>query len=262
LPSTKLRFRFVQTRDDGVDFRNMQNSISLTLGLGFALGLKHAIEADHLAAVSAIVSERRSVLDAARVGALWGLGHTTSLLFAGLLVIVLGIAIPEPVAEVLELCIAVMIITLGTRLLYLMLRKSARVHVHAHSHKGRRHLHFHYHGNDDGHPPVQTHEGSHSCLSRWRTFLVGVLHGLAGSAALTLLVLTEVIRNGSPVLGLSYLLIFGIGSICGMLMMSSLIGLPFALSSSAPNRLSGVLQFSAATSSVVFGVYYGWQIVS
>jgi len=83
-----------------------------------------------------------------------------------------------------------------------------------------------------------------------------------GSAALTLLVLTEVIRNGSPVLGLSYLLIFGIGSTSGMLIMSSLIGIPFALSSRWPNRLSGVLQFSAATSSVLFGFYYGWQIIS
>ena len=79
----------------------MQDSISLTLGFGFALDLKHAFEADHLAAVSTIVSERRSVLGAARVGALWGLGHTTSLLFAGLLVIVLGFAIPKPVADAL-----------------------------------------------------------------------------------------------------------------------------------------------------------------
>jgi sulfite exporter TauE/SafE len=109
---------------------------------------------------------------------------------------------------------------------------------------------------------VQTHNGSHTGLSRWRTFLVGVLHGLAGSAALTLLVLTEVMRNGSPLLGLSYLLIFGAGSIGGMLIMSSLIGLPFALSPRLPHRLPGVLQFSAAASSVVFGFYYGWQIIS
>jgi high-affinity nickel permease len=240
----------------------MQNSILLTLGLGFALGLKHATEADHLAAVSTIVSERRSVLGAARVGALWGLGHATSLFFAGLLVIFLGIAIPKPVADILEFCVAVMIVSLGTRLLYLVLRKSSRLHVHAHSHDGRRHLHLHYHEGYNAHPVLQTHEGSHTALSRWRTFLVGVVHGLAGSAALTLLVLTEVMRNGSPMFGLSYLLIFGIGSIGGMLIMSSLIGLPFALSSRLPARLPDVLQFSAAASSVVFGCYYGWQIIS
>src|SRR3954468_7490190 len=129
----------------------MQNSILLTLGLGFALGLKHATEADHLAAVSTIVSEMRSVLGAARVGALWGLGHTTSLFFAGLLVILLGIAIPKTVANALEFCVAMMIVTLGTRLLFLISRKSRRIHVHAHSHDGQRHLHFHYHGNHDAH---------------------------------------------------------------------------------------------------------------
>jgi len=240
----------------------MLNSILLTLGLGFALGLKHATEADHLAAVSTIVSERRSVLGAARVGALWGLGHTTSLFIAGLFVIVLGIAIPKPLANALEFCVAVMIIALGTRLLFLSLRKSRRVHVHAHSHDGDRHFHLHFHDGHDEHPLVQSHEGRHSGLSPWRTFLVGILHGLAGSAALTLLVLTEVMRNGSPILGLSYLLIFGLGSIGGMLIMSSLIGLPFALGSRFPRFLPELLKVSAAASSVVFGFYYGWQIIS
>jgi len=240
----------------------MQNSILLTLGLGFALGLKHATEADHLAAVSTIVSERRSILGAAKVGALWGLGHTTSLFAAGLLLIVLGVTIPKSVADLLEFCVALMIITLGARLLYLTLRKSPRMHVHAHTHGGSRHLHLHFHDRQDEHSLVLSHEGAHSGLSRWRTYLVGVLHGLAGSAALTLLVLTEVMRDGSPLLGLSYLLIFGIGSIGGMLIMSSLIGLPFALGSRFPTSLPDVLQFSAAAASVVFGFYYAWQIIS
>jgi high-affinity nickel permease len=240
----------------------MPNSILVTLGLGLVLGLKHATEADHLAAVSTIVSERRSVLSAARVGALWGLGHTTSLFFAGLLVILLGITIPKTVANTLELCVALMIVTLGTRLLYLISRKSHQVHVHAHSHDGQQHLHFHYHGSRDAHPAVHSHERAHKGLSRWRTFLVGVLHGLAGSAALTLLVLTEAMRNRSALLGLSYLMIFGIGSISGMLIMSSLIGIPFALSSRLPARLPDVVQVFTAVSSVVFGLYYGWQIIS
>jgi sulfite exporter TauE/SafE len=240
----------------------MQNSILLTLGLGFALGLKHATEADHLAAVSTIVSQRPSLWESARVGALWGLGHTSSLFVAGLLVIVLGVTIPERVANVLEFCVALMIIMLGTRLLYLTLRKSPSVHVHAHTHGGKPHFHLHFHRSLDAHPVVQTHEGSHSGLSGWRTFFVGVLHGLAGSAALTLLVLTEVMRNGSPVLGLSYLLIFGTGSIAGMLIMSSLIGLPFVLSSRFPRLLPEVLRLTAAIASVVFGIYYGWQIIS
>jgi high-affinity nickel permease len=142
----------------------MQNSILLTLGFGFALGLKHATEADHLAAVSTIVSERRSVLGAARVGALWGLGHTTSLFLAGLLVILLGIAIPKTVANILELCVAIMIVTLGTRLLFLISRKSHRIHVHAHSRDGQPHLHYNDHANHDGHPAAQTHEASRTGL--------------------------------------------------------------------------------------------------
>ena len=240
----------------------MENSILATLSLGFALGLKHATEADHLAAVSTIVSERRSILQSARVGGLWGLGHTASLFIAGLLVIVLGIAIPERVASVLEFCVALMIVTLGTRLLYLTLRTTRTVHVHSHTHGGKPHFHLHFHQSHDSHSVYQSHDGLHSGLSRWRTFFVGVVHGLAGSAALTLLVLTEVMRNGSRVLGLSYLLVFGIGSIGGMLIMSSLIGIPFVLGSRFLRRAPELLQFSAAVASVAFGIYYGWQIIS
>src|SRR6185436_697945 len=136
----------------------MQNSILLTLGLGFVLGLKHATEADHLAAVSTIVSERRSIWESARVGALWGLGHTASLFIAGLLVIVLGVTIPERVANILEFCVALMIITLGSRLLYLTLRNNPVMHVHAHTHDGKPHRHFHFHVSRDAHTPGHSHE--------------------------------------------------------------------------------------------------------
>src|SRR2546422_11233175 len=107
----------------------MQGSMLTTLGLGFVLGLKHATEGDHLAAVSTIVSERRSIWQSAVVGALWGIGHTSALLVAGFLVLSLGFVIPERVANVLELAVAVMIIVLGMRLLHM--------HVHSHSHGGR-----------------------------------------------------------------------------------------------------------------------------
>src|SRR3989442_8350129 len=95
----------------------MNESIIATLGLGFVLGLKHATEADHLAAVSAIVTEKRSMWQSAVVGALWGAGHTASLLVAGFFVIALGVAIPERVANFMELAVALMIVFLGTRLL-------------------------------------------------------------------------------------------------------------------------------------------------
>src|SRR5438128_11926070 len=114
--------------------RQMNESILATLTFGFVLGLKHATEADHLAAVSTIVSERRSILQSASVGALWGMGHTFSLLASGLFVIGFGVVIPERVANVLELMVALMIIFLGTRLLYVVLRPMHAVHVHQHTH--------------------------------------------------------------------------------------------------------------------------------
>jgi sulfite exporter TauE/SafE len=224
----------------------MNESIPSILGLGFVLGLKHATEADHLAAVSTIVSERRSITQSAVVGALWGAGHTVSLLFAGLLVMGLGIVIPEPVANVFELAVALMIIFLGMRLL--------RVHIHAHTHGGKSHVHFHF--KDERHA-----HGGHSGLIGWRPVVVGVVHGLAGSAALTLLVLSEVVRQGSVLLGFAYLSIFGLGSIGGMLMMSVLIGLPFSFGARFFQRTLLPLRVFTGTISTSFGFFYAWRIV-
>src|SRR5579864_77605 len=123
----------------------MNESILATLAFGFVLGLKHATEADHLAAVTTIVSERQSVWHSASVGALWGMGHTAPLLFAGLFVIAFGVVIPERVANALELIVALMIIFLGTRLLYVVFRRRHTVHVHEHTHDGKAHVHLHFH---------------------------------------------------------------------------------------------------------------------
>src|SRR5262245_544959 len=114
----------------------MNQSMLATLALGFVLGIKHATEADHLAAVSTIVSQRRSVWQSAAVGVFWGIGHTAALIAAGVLVLCVGLVIPEKVANVLELFVALMIIFLGMRLLHL--------HIHAHSHGGRSHIHLHF----------------------------------------------------------------------------------------------------------------------
>src|SRR5687767_4368057 len=121
------------------------------LGLGFVLGLKHATEADHLVAVSTVVSEHRSVWRSAAVGGLWGLGHTASLFAAGALLIALRVTIPDGVRVVLELGVALMIVLLGTRILYLVLRRRRDVHVHAHTHDGRTHTHLHFHDGRDAH---------------------------------------------------------------------------------------------------------------
>jgi len=240
----------------------MNGSLALALGLGFALGLKHATEADHLVAVTTIVSEQRSVWRSGLVGALWGVGHTASLLVAGLLVIVLGLAIPNPVAGILEFAVALMIIFLGSRILYLTLRHREHVHVHTHSHEGHAHIHFHFH--DDRYAHKISNQAKDNAehhprrMSGWRPLIVGMVHGLAGSAVLTLLVLTEVVRDGSRFRGMAYLLFFGVGSIGGMLLMSTLISLPIILTARRFERIETPMRLVVSISSIAFGIYYAW----
>ncbi|HEX8853273.1 MAG TPA: hypothetical protein VF754_07285 [Pyrinomonadaceae bacterium] len=246
----------------------MINSTLFVLGLGFVLGLKHATDADHLVAITTIVSEQRSLRRSALVGALWGVGHTLALLAAGVVVILLGYAIPEGVSTGLELAIALMIVLLGARVLYVVLRERRRVHVHAHTHGGRAHTHLHFHDRADAHRADETaahdgaaqgHGGTGGNVTGWRPLAVGVLHGLAGSAALTLLVLTEVVRGGSRALGFSYLLVFGVGSVGGMLLMSVLISLPFVLTGARFERVHTPIRLVAGLASIAFGLYYAWQ---
>ncbi|MDQ3441641.1 MAG: sulfite exporter TauE/SafE family protein, partial [Planctomycetota bacterium] len=203
------------------------------LGLGLVFGLKHATEADHVVAVSTIVSEQRNLWRAALVGVLWGAGHTASLVVVGIIVLALRIAIPEYVGAWMEFGVALMIIGLGVAALARALRKRADVHLHQHTHDGVPHAHIHFHEEGTEHaaaPAAHSHAVSRIGI---KPVIVGAVHGLAGSAALTLLVLTQI---QSMVVGLLYLIVFGIGSIAGMLMMSSLVGLPFALSA---RRFSG-----------------------
>ena len=239
----------------------MNLSLDLALGLGFLLGLKHATEADHLVAVTTIVSEQRSVLRAGFVGALWGVGHTISLLVAGVMVIVLEVTIPLRLANALEFAVALMIIFLGARVLYLALRRQRRIHIHRHQHDGYAHTHLHFHHDEHAHS-TQSTKGTHqhARLDGWRPLVVGMVHGLAGSAVLTFLVLTEVVKRGSRALGLAYLLVFGIGSICGMLLMSTLISLPIVLTARRFERIEVPMRLIVGSASVAFGFYYAWTV--
>jgi ABC-type nickel/cobalt efflux system permease component RcnA len=172
------------------------------LGVGLVFGLKHATEADHIVAVSAIVSRERSLMRSATVGALWGIGHTVSLILVGIMVLALRVAVPEGVAEWLEFGVALMIIGLGTSALLRALKQSSRVHLHQHRHNGVEHVHLHFHERETEHrgaAPAHSH-----AISRigFKPLIVGAMHGLAGSAALTLLLLTQI---DSTALGLLYL---------------------------------------------------------
>src|SRR5215213_5072749 len=225
------------------------------LGLGLLFGLKHATEVDHVVAVSTIAAQQRSVLRSALVGALWGAGHTVSLLIVGGLVLSLRIAIPKSVSNWFEFGVALMIIALGTAALGRALRKRSDVHVHEHSHDGLSHVHVHFHDSETRHKPERKHSHAIALLGI-KPVVVGMMHGLAGSGALTLLVLTQI---SSVWVGFLYLAIFGLGSIVGMLLMSGLIGLPFALTSRGLSSLHYRMQLAAAVVSIVFGLWYAYR---
>jgi ABC-type nickel/cobalt efflux system permease component RcnA len=233
-------------------------STLVVLGLGLAFGLKHATEVDHIVAVSTIVSEHRNLRRSVGVGALWGMGHTASLLAVGVIVLALRVAIPVWVASWLEFGVALMIIGLGISALVRALRKRSDFHLHRHTHDGVSHVHIHFHEDGTEHAAA-TSATAHShtvTLLGMKPLLVGAMHGLAGSAALTLLVLTQI---QSPVVGLLYLGVFGVGSILGMLLVSGLIGLPFVLTT---RRLSGIhygLQTVAGALSIAFGLWYAYE---
>ncbi|HWT01715.1 MAG TPA: hypothetical protein VN256_15820 [Pyrinomonadaceae bacterium] len=226
------------------------------LGLGLVFGLKHATEVDHVIAVSTIVSEQRNFLRAALVGGVWGIGHTISLVAVGVVVLALRVTIPEQVSGWLEFGVALMIIGLGVAACARALRRRRDVHIHRHDHDGLAHAHVHFHEQDAAHTESP---GPHSHAVRrigLKPLLVGAMHGLAGSAALTLLVLTQI---ESAALGLLYLAVFGLGSIVGMLLMSGLIALPFIFSA---RKLTGIhhgLQAAAGAFSIAFGLWYAYE---
>src|SRR5512139_2206752 len=195
-------------------------SAAYILSLGLVLGIKHALEADHIAAIATIVSERKSLLSSCLVGALWGLGHTVALLTAGVAVILLHLESGRRTALVLEFGVAVMLVALGANALRKLLC-GGKLHLHAHRHGERLHAHPHIHAAAPD--PPQMHHGSRLAT---QPLVVGMVHGLAGSAALMLLVLATI---PSPLVGFAYLAVFGAGSAGGMLCMSALMGLPVQL---------------------------------
>jgi ABC-type nickel/cobalt efflux system permease component RcnA len=215
------------------------------LGFGFLLGLKHAVEADHLAAVSTIVTERKSLFSSAIVGGIWGLGHTISLVAAGVFVLLLDFQISERTERILEFGVGVMLVLLGLNVLRKLLQ-GGHLHFHAHEHGERVHTHPHIHENSDA---PDTHHGLRFSP---RPLIIGMIHGLAGSAALMLLVIPTI---ESRPLGLLYIVIFGVGSIGGMMLMSFLVGLPFTLTALRFNRFNYLLQSIAGLVSVALGLF-------
>jgi high-affinity nickel-transport protein len=201
----------------------------VVLGLGFILGIKHATDPDHIVAVTTFLGKERQLRRACGIGLFWGLGHTIALTIAGVFVIALKIPISKWLADRLELGVAAMLIILGARLI-------SRVHTHWHEH----HHDF----------------GSHRLGIR--PLLVGIVHGTAGSAALTLLVLSTI---SSTLRGLLYILVFGIGSMLGMLLISVLLSLPLQFAGEKLTAANRRIQMSAGVLSCAFGLYLTVTII-
>jgi ABC-type nickel/cobalt efflux system permease component RcnA len=221
----------------------------LVIGLG--LGLRHALDADHLAAVSTIVSERKNRLSSLLIGGLWGVGHTASLLLAGVAVILMRFEIGR-YEKPLEFCVALMLIGLGANVLY-KLARGGRVHFHEHSHAGHTHIHPHLH---DGKPePAHSHHGLKLGV---RPLVIGMVHGLAGSAALMLSVLVTI--KSSTALAFAYIIIFGVGSIGGMMLMSLILSLPIHLTSGHFAKTNLAVRALAGCFSLGFGLFMAYEI--
>src|SRR5690242_20078870 len=217
------------------------------LGLGFLLGMQHALEADHIAAVSSIAARRSRISDIVKHGLTWGLGHTLTLfVFAGV-AILLGRAIPESVAKPIEGAVGIMLVGLGSHVLWRLWRD--RVHFHRHGHgDGTVHFHAHSHAGETAAHERTAHAHDHGF--RWRTLLVGLMHGMAGSAALLVLTVTQA---SSPVAGLGYIALFGIGSMIGMGALSTVIAVPLAISARSLTWANRALQGAVGLATVAIG---------
>jgi High-affinity nickel-transport protein len=218
------------------------------LGLGFLLGMQHALEADHIAAVSSIAVRRSDVADIVKHGLTWGIGHTLTLFAIAGAALVLGRAVPETFARPIESAVGVMLVGLGAHVLWRLWRD--RVHFHKHRHgDGTVHVHAHSHARETTPHTGALHAHEHGF--RWRTLLVGLMHGMAGSAALLVLTVSQA---SSVAIGLGYVALFGLGSMIGMGALSTVIAVPIALSARWLTLANNGLQAAIGAITVTIGV--------
>lgn len=219
------------------------------LVLGFFLGLKHALEADHVAAVAALATRSPRLGATVRVAVAWGAGHTLALIAFGSILLALDVSLAPAVARSLEAIVGIMLVVLGADVLRRLRRR--RIHFHAHEHDGRRHLHAHGHAGEGAHDPAH-HEHEHARGLLPRAVVVGGIHGMAGTAALTLLSLEALPSTGGAIL---YLALFGLGSVLGMALLSAVISLPFRFSAGRLARLSGGIEAALGAATILIGVW-------
>lgn len=236
---------------------------------GFFLGVRHATDADHVVAIAAIVSRQRTIRDAVWVGVLWGIGHTLTVSFLGGVIIVFGVVIPDRIGLAMELMVAVMLVILGFATLAgtvtsargeAALRAHHRdVHEHVHVHGDYVHSHVHGHapaghGHADGETPqarVDRWFGRLDMYQALRPIVIGVVHGLAGSAAVALMVLAAIQDTWWA---FAYLALFGLGTVAGMVLITAAIAAPFAYSAERMPVFNRRLRVAAGLLSLVFGL--------
>ncbi|MCK2002520.1 sulfite exporter TauE/SafE family protein [Peribacillus frigoritolerans] len=202
----------------------MEMSLLLVLAIGFVLGIKHALEPDHIIAVSTIASQSKKIWKSSLAGVFWGIGHTLTLLVFGVILILLKNEIPEAWAMSLEFLVGIMLVYLGITTIF------SWKQTKQHDHTGR--------------------------ATYMKSMLVGIVHGLAGSAAMVLLTLSTIDAAWQ---GAIYIIIFGVGTCIGMLLFTTILSIPFVTSSSSKKvnhlliRLTGVI-------STLFGIYYMYNL--
>ena len=209
------------------------------LFLGFIIGMRHALEADHFAAVATLTSKGLSKKQAIRHGIAWGLGHTITLFAFGVIVLLMDQVISERLAETLDIIVGCLLILLGIDVLRRAYRN--RIHYHLHRHDNQNpHFHAHSNAGEAVHDKSQ-YQHEHDNSFPLRALFIGLIHGMAGSAALVLLTLDSVSSIG---LGLAYIALFGIGSIVGMGLLSMIISIPLRASSKRLTWLHNGLQLA------------------
>ncbi|HBQ37061.1 MAG TPA: high frequency lysogenization protein HflD [Rhodobacteraceae bacterium] len=218
--------------------------------LGLLVGMAHAFESDHLAAVGTMAADGKTTPKRlAFLGASWGMGHATTLFLVSLPIILFGVILTDKMAAGLEFAIGVLLVGLGAQVFYKLWR--ARVHFHAHQHgDGQRHFHAHSHANDTMAHRKNPHHHEHSAFS-WRAYLIGLAHGAAGSAGLVALAAAA---TQSAVTALAYVLLFGVGSIFGMAALTYAASWPLRLAEKTASRLLITVQLATAVVAISVGV--------
>lgn len=259
------------------------------MAVGFFFGMRHATDADHVVAIATICTRERTLRGAAHIGLLWGLGHSVTVAAVGVAIILFGIVIPPRVGLAMEFAVGIMLVVLGLftlRAVALQAREALSLHLlhghhgaqhgslHAASGNGHTHVHVHgdyIHAHSHGHAEdahghaeqatpqgwLDRHFGRLTSYRVLRPVIVGVVHGLAGSAAVALLVLTSI---REPLWGVAYLVVFGVGTMFGMMLITVLIAAPFAIGATRIPAISAGVRAVAGVLSLAFGLFLMYQI--